>query len=119
MGDLSAHFSRREFACPCGCGFATVDVELLYVLEGIRDYFGEPVKITSGCRCFVHNMNIGGSENSMHMHGRAADITVRDVSPEGVQTYLENQYPGKYGIGRYKGWTHIDSREGPGRWDKR
>ena len=26
MGDLSENFSRSEFECKCGCGFATVDV---------------------------------------------------------------------------------------------
>jgi len=28
MGDVSEHLSRREFACPCGCGFDVADIDI-------------------------------------------------------------------------------------------
>ena len=31
MGDLSKNFSQHEFKCPCGCGFADVDMVLVDV----------------------------------------------------------------------------------------
>jgi len=52
---LSKHFYRDEFACQCGCGFDTVDHELVKILEDVRKTFNAPVHISSGCRCEKHN----------------------------------------------------------------
>lgn len=113
---LNEYFSRKEFACKCGCGFDAVDTELLDVLTDVREKFG-PVTITSGNRCPKHNAAVGGVHNSKHTKGIAADIQT-PASPKHVQDYLEAKYSGKYGIGRYTSWTHIDVREEPARWSK-
>lgn len=119
---ISAHFSRAEFECRCGCGFDTVDVDLLRALEAMRDHFEKPIRITSGCRCRVHNKAVGGSEFSQHTLGRAADIVVDDVTPGEVYDWLDEYAPDKYGIGLYQrgagGWVHIDSRSSKSRWTK-
>jgi len=81
----SKYFKREEFACSCGCGFSSVDVELLEVLEDVREHFDSPVTINSACRCETHNKTVGGSNNSMHTKGMAVDIVVSDVTPERVQ----------------------------------
>lgn len=113
----SRYFQRVEFACSCGCGFDTVDSETLAVLEDVRAHFEAPVVVTSGCRCSAYNARIGGAEHSQHKLGRAADIQVKDVTPTRVQDYLINRYPGRYGIGRYDTFTHVDTRTGgPARW---
>lgn len=118
MGDLSEHFSRSEFRCHCGCGFDTVDAELIRVLELLRSGFGGcAVTINSGCRCKKQNRAVGGSDGSMHIGGKAADIVVAGIGSEHVADYLEGRYAGAYGIGRYPTWTHIDVRSGPkARW---
>ncbi len=116
MGDLSTHFDRSEFACPCGCGFDTVDARLIEYLEAIRQYFDRPVMITSACRCDSYNREIGGAELSQHKLGRAADIVVKDVTPQEVQEYCMNQLA-PAGLGSYENFTHIDSRSGCARWD--
>lgn len=118
MGDISKHFDRREFACSCRCGFDAVDAELLAVLEGIREHFGQPVSITSGCRCEAHNRAVGGETRSQHMLGKAADIHVRSTAPKLVFDYLHSKYPAQYGIGQYTSWVHIDVREGCARWSR-
>ncbi len=41
----------------------------------IRDELGVPVRVNSGYRCPEHNRNIGGSPNSQHMNGNAADLS--------------------------------------------
>ena len=64
MGDISENFSRSEFACRCGCGFATVDVELIKTLEVVRKQFNKPIKINSSCRCEEHNERIIKEESS-------------------------------------------------------
>lgn len=113
---LSKNFSRSEFACRCGCGFDTVDAELIEVLQSVRDYFDAPVTPESGCRCERHNIAVGGSQNSLHKIGRAADIKVAGVEPAEVQDYLETIMSAG-GIGRYKTFTHVDTRSnGPARW---
>lgn len=118
MGDLSKNFNRSEFACKCGCGFATVDVELIAVLEDVREHFDNSVKINSGCRCREHNRRVGGELDSEHMKGTAADIVVDGVPAAQVHAYLAMKYPGRYGLGKYQNWTHIDVRQRAARWSK-
>ncbi len=121
MGDLSANFSRSEFRCKgkaCGCTLDTVDAGLLELLEEIRLNFGAKVKINSGCRCVAYNAHIGGSKNSQHLLGRAADIVVEGISPDEVADFADNILEAP-GLGRYNSFSHIDSRTGKARWDKR
>lgn len=111
MGDLSYHFSRKEFECKGGeCEFSTVDAELILVLESVRARFNVPVFITSGVRCPDYNKKVGGSPNSMHLQGKAADIVVKGVDPQEVYDYLDRSYPDRYGIGNYDDFTHVDVR---------
>jgi uncharacterized protein YcbK (DUF882 family) len=116
MGDLSANFSRSEFACKCGCGFQTVDVELLEVITSVREKFRKPVTINSACRCDEHNKKIGGSYGSKHKQGIAADIVVKGVNPDTVYAYLDDMYPTSFGMGKYESFTHIDVRRTKARW---
>lgn len=116
---LNKYFDRDEFSCKCSCGFATVDVELLEVLTDVREFFDAPIVITSGCRCYEHNISVGGSKNSKHVQGIASDFYVKGIHEDTVADYLETKYNNKYGIGRYDGRTHIDTRSTPARWDER
>lgn len=112
---LNRYFKRSEFACRCGCGTSTVDAELLQVITDVREKFG-PVVINSGHRCVKHNAAVGGAKNSMHTTGKAADIRIPGVSPARVWSYLTSKYEGKYGIGQYDSFTHIDVRDTAARW---
>ena len=109
------NFERHEFACACGCGFDTVDAELLYWLQRIRDHFDRAVHVTSGCRCPEYNRRVGGSAESQHLKGRAADIVVDGIPAHLVQELAEDyKLPG---IGKYDDFTHIDTRSGAhARW---
>lgn len=111
------YFTRDEFACKCGCGFNTVDAELLDILETARRKFG-PIIINSGCRCTQHNRNSGGAASSRHIVGKAADIRSNIVSSKELAEYFRTEYPGKYGIGEYGRWVHIDVRSNKARWRK-
>lgn len=116
MMNISQHFRRSEFACRCGCGFDDVNLKLIEVLEDVRNHFNAPVYINSGCRCPRHNQSVGGTRHSQHILGNAADISVKRVNPKSVADYLESKYPNKFGIGRYKTFTHIDVRSVKTRW---
>ena len=124
MGDLSDHFSRHEFACKDQCGFDTVDVELIPVMEQARKFIG-PFTPNSACRCVAHNEIVQQQANSnykrltsrsKHLQGRAVDIPCKD--PQGLYDYLDRLYPDKYGIGRYSWGVHVDTRARKARWFK-
>lgn len=116
---LNDYFDSKEFVCKCGCLMDGIDPELLYVLTDIRKWFNKGVLIISGCRCLSYNVSIGGSHTSQHLFGKAADFKVLGIDQDKVADYLECKYPNKYGIGRYKGRTHLDVRATKARWDKR
>ena len=136
MGDLTKNLSRHEFECECGCGFDTVDIKLAQILQETADQFLRAstgvdrvsIIIKSGCRCREHNESVGGSTNSRHMKGNAADFKIKyvtkgvktQIDPNRVAAYLDKKYKYEYGIGWYNGRTHFDtSSSGRRRWDKR
>lgn len=120
--------SRSDFACKCGCGFDTIDYGLMRILIDIdKNLQPGGIVVYSGCRCREYNDKVQReslgdsykpySSKSQHMFGRAADIVVSGFEPEEVYQYLADRYKGFYGIGKYKTFTHIDSRtKGPARW---
>lgn len=115
--NISKHFKRSEFACTCGCGYDTVDKRTLEILEDVREHFGQPVVITSGCRCPKHNARVGGAPKSTHVQGRAADFRVHGITAQQVYDYLDEKYPYELGLGLYPTWVHVDTRtDCPARW---
>ena len=44
------------------------------VLDPLREVYGKPVRVNSAYRCPRLNTLVGGSLNSQHMRGEAADI---------------------------------------------
>jgi len=113
MSKISPHFSREEFACKCGCGFDTVDAELLNVAETVREHIGAYTP-SSACRCKNHNKAVGGSDKSQHLIGRAIDIPYNN--PRELYNYLNELYPNTFGIGLYNTFVHIDTRNKKARW---
>jgi|TARA_R110000782_G_scaffold49134_3_gene107042 uncharacterized protein YcbK (DUF882 family) len=116
MGDLSVNFSRSEFACNCGCGFATADIKLVYLLESIRERFKKPVRISSASRCTDYNQHVGGVKTSKHLQGIACDIQIKGVKPYDIYKFVDSYSPNNYGIGLYSTFTHIDVRKNKSRW---
>jgi uncharacterized protein YcbK (DUF882 family) len=122
MGDLSAHFSRREFACrgrDCCGESAPVHPALIMGLEQLRALVGKPLRISSGFRCNRHNREISGAADSLHTLGMAADVfvpagwTAQELAgrAESVPVFHEG------GIGIYTSWVHLDVRPtGKARW---
>jgi hypothetical protein len=108
--NLSANFKVKEFACKGGncCKEVKIDTKLVDYLQKIRNHFGKAVTINSAYRCATHNKKVGGSSNSNHTKGQAADIVVSGVKPLEVAKYAESL--GIKGIGLYDTFVHIDTR---------
>ncbi|NOK57924.1 MAG: DUF882 domain-containing protein [Chloroflexi bacterium AL-W] len=113
------NFDWSEFYSKDGSGFrggkvseATVRENirrLMWKLEALRKKAGNnSVNINSGFRSIAHNSRVGGSSNSQHMYGLAADIRVTGQSPSQVQSYAKTC--GFSGIIRYSTFVHVDSR---------
>ena len=112
------HFKKAEFACKDGCGFDSIDLRVVKVLEAIRHHFGDkPVIVTSGCRCAKHNRVVGGVQGSRHVAGKAVDFYIPGVSINDIMNYtnslvrngtLRYTYTGKYSNGNMQGAVHID-----------
>ena len=114
---LSANFTVKEFACKDGNVAVLIDDKLVDGLQKIRTHFGKPIHINSAYRTPAHNKAVGGSPNSQHLQGKAADIVIAGVSPLTVAQYAESI--GMGGIGLYDGFTHVDSRDNKSKWDYR
>lgn len=46
------------------------------VLDPVRESWGKPIIVTSGFRCKDVNDKVGGSKNSQHTKGQAADLDI-------------------------------------------
>ena len=129
---MTKNFKIDEFKCKgnlrgCDCEMPD-DVykniqELAENLQIIRDELQEPIKINSAYRCENHNRKIGGTSKSQHVKGKAADIVVKNLSPDEVANALDNLQQGGFiksgGLGRYDTFTHLDIRGTEARWDFR
>ncbi len=130
MGDLSAHFSKKEFACKC-CGKFIPCPELVEKLEKFRTLCGnKPMCLSNGTRCEKHNKKVGGAQKtykkdgslkdkgSQHLYGTAADVQLIPGLTVDQMAKLAEQ-AGFDGIGKYNWGVHVDVRGKPARWDSR
>jgi len=119
---LTENFTRSEFACPCGCNSQMIEQELADKIQGIRDDLGKKIRITSGYRCVSHNASkkVGGSKQSRHLYGIAADWRTEDRSVNPVCLGILAQKAGFGGIGIYwhseAAMCHADTRAGKATW---
>ena len=92
-------------------------------LEVLRAHFNMPVIVNSAYRSPKHNDLVGGSKNSQHLLGNAADIAIKGV-PSGevadaIEFLIEMGLMKEGGLGRYNTFTHYDIRGTKARWDFR
>jgi uncharacterized protein YcbK (DUF882 family) len=121
MKMLSKNFEKQEFDCKGnGCCDKTQIPNQLLIdgIQQLRDMCGRPLHINSGIRCAKHNKAVGGSENSFHVSGDAADVSVpKDLSPDQFASMAKKIPQFKNGgIGIYKSWIHVDVRGFKARW---
>ena len=83
------HFKKEEFTCKCGCNLNNINLELVKILDEIREHFGKPAIITSGCRCSKHNAEVGGVEGSRHVIGKASDFYIQGIHVNDLLSYCK------------------------------
>ena len=109
-----------------GESFELSDV-CINAIQYIREYFGEPIVITSSRRSKSENKRIGGSSRSQHITGNAIDIVFRgagvsnskclkkiwdDLYCKG-ELYQTLEEIGILGIGCYDTFIHLDDGRSP------
>ena len=113
---LTKNFKVREFACKDGSDAIFISMDLVELLQKIRDHFGKPVTINSAYRTAAYNKKVDGAAQSQHLYGMAADISIQGVKPADVAAFAETMLPKTGGIGIYSSFTHVDVRAVKSRW---
>jgi uncharacterized protein YcbK (DUF882 family) len=122
---LTKNFSLEEFECKCGCKmpeFVKKNVtELAENLQVLRNLVGR-LDLTNAYRCKRHNADVGGSTNSQHLVGKAADVKSKTIKPKEmaqiVDDLMKNESFELGGVGIYNTFTHVDIRGARARWSK-
>lgn len=116
--NLTKNFKVREFACKDGSDTVLIHSGLPSLLQKIRDHFGKPVIINSAYRTKTHNAKVGGSPNSQHLLGYAADIRINGTKPKAIYDYVCAIMPNTGGVGLYikDNFVHVDMRKKKSRW---
>lgn len=121
---LTDNFSLGEFACKDGTpvpGNLLDNVELLAKnLQVLREYIGDPIHVNSGYRTPAYNAKVGGKPKSKHLTAEAADLTVKNKTPQQLYNIIERlilqRKMRQGGLGLYKGFVHYDIRGTKARW---
>lgn len=105
-------FAPAEIACR-GTGKLCVNVDALGKLQALRTALGRPMIVNSGYRSPEHNRRVSGAPKSMHLEGRAFDVSMGNHDP--AEFIKAARAAGFRGIGTYprSNFVHIDT--GPAR----
>lgn len=106
---VSTNFKVKEFKSRT-CPVVFIDGELIRVLQGLRAVLGCPINVNSGYRTETHNKAVGGSTNSAHLLGKAADISCVNIPAKKVAEIAYRTYGKQIAIGLHEkeNYVHID-----------
>jgi hypothetical protein len=138
--NVTEHFTTGELACRCGCSAGEspddYSVELLGLIEDVRQILDRPLHPNSGARCVQHNEDEGGSVASAHITTdikkcEAVDISAPTgedkidiviaavissalpvISPEAKREIFAATKDRLRGIGLGSNFVHIDVNQG-------
>jgi len=87
---------------------------LAMLLEQVRSEVNKPIVVTSGYRSPNINSAIGGSKNSQHMLGCAADIRAVGLSPDDLMlSIIGSDIKYDQLIKEFDSWVHISIPNSP------
>lgn len=123
---ITRNFNSEEFECNCGCDmpdyvFFNI-LSLADELQVLRDALNTPIHLTNAYRCESHNKAVGGSKNSQHLQGKAADLQVKGIDTRDlfntIEAFISERIMLEGGLGLYKTFVHYDIRKQKARWKK-
>lgn len=88
--------------------FDNMQPEFLQLLDECRHIAGVPFKITSSYRTSEKNAQVGGSQTSMHLKGRAVDIVCTDGAKRAKIIFAA--LTSGLSVGIMAGALHLDNR---------
>jgi hypothetical protein len=83
-------------------------------LDKVREAWGKPLGCTSWYRPEPINSQVGGVWGSKHIQGLAADIYPLEGDTHELQNWLDSRWGDALGYGAWKGFIHLDIRNGGG-----
>jgi uncharacterized protein YcbK (DUF882 family) len=111
---LTSNFKVKEFLSGDGSRTLILNEKIVVILQLLRDYYNKPITVTSGYRTKAHNDSVGGSSNSQHLYGKAADFLIGGVNVATINNYIKNtwQLLGVHGLETsVNTHVHIDIRD--------
>lgn len=110
------NFNQKEFVMGDINVFDDMNEKFLLKLDNVREIFGQPMIITSSYRNAIYNKQVGGSENSMHLLGRAVDIKISQYTGVQIRKLVNILTCLGLSYGIDKNFIHIDDRENATMW---
>lgn len=107
---LSENFKAKEFACEYE-DVILVSVELVSLLQVIRNNIKGPLIITSGYRNKAKNTQVGGAKESYHLFGMAADIKSTVATPREIAMLADACMEDFGGVILHNTYVHVDVRD--------
>ncbi len=103
---LSKNFKIREFRSRQS-EVVLYSQRLVNVLQAVRDHYGNPLSLSNAHRTLSHNSDVGGSIDSDHIYGKAADIYMWGVDAEELKKVV-SKIAGHYSnIVTYHNTNHV------------
>lgn len=94
-------------------------VPTLRILDDLRDFYDQPITLTSTYRSLAYNRSVGSPDGSQHRRFSAVDFKVANVSPAQVGSQLRLMRSRRgftAGIGTYRSFVHLDTRKTNATW---
>jgi hypothetical protein len=100
---------------------ARISVDLVRLLQAIRDRIGRPVGISSGYRSWAYNVALYRSRGqtptkSRHCSGQAADISVSGMTGMDIAKVAVDVFGDGIGVGIANSYAHVDVRGSWSSW---
>jgi len=107
---IAIGLNAREIRCHCtneACDFTLVCRDLLDAYSELRKTWAKPIFVTSGFRCQMHNLDVGGVAQSSHVKGLAMDLSTGNMNDLDRQRFINLCKTIFSFVKVYPTWVHV------------